>query len=147
DLGEHLGAILDFCYVMVKQEKPALVGYEQPSIFNKTTPATTTKLSCYGPALEKVCHRRRGLGVPVRQINPSKCGMFWNGKGLKGQAKKDETVRRAKLYGFAVRNDDEADAIADFFLMVEFYGTEEQKRFFHQMRTEGDFGVQQKIGF
>lgn len=144
DYGEHLGAIEDFLVHVIETEKPALVGYEQPSVFMKTTPQTIVKLCCYGPALEKICHRRRGLKIPVRQINPSQVKKFWTGKG---NAKKDAMVERANALGFAVTCDDEADALACWFFMVDCYGSDEQKRRFEQMRYEVDMGRQLKAAF
>ncbi|WP_316172107.1 MULTISPECIES: hypothetical protein [unclassified Bradyrhizobium] len=121
-----------------------LVGFEQPSLFIKTTPTTVVKLACYGPALEKQCSKRYGLNIRVRQINPSDVCMFWCGRGMKGQAKKDEFVRIAKLLGFAVSNDDEADAIACWFYMVHCFGSPEERRRFEQMRFEVGMGRAQK---
>jgi Holliday junction resolvasome RuvABC endonuclease subunit len=144
DLGEHLGAIEDWLAHTLSVEKPVLVGYEQPSIFGLTTPQTVVKLCCYGPVLEKLCHRRRGLRIPVRQINPSQVKKFWTGKG---NARKPDMVARAKKLGFDVSVDDEADGLACWFFMLHCYGDDEQKRRFEQMRYEADFGRQQKAAF
>lgn len=144
DLGEHLGAIEDWLARILAAEKPVLVGYEQPSIFGVTTPQTVIKLSCYGPVLEKLCHRRRGLRIPVRQINPSQAKKFWTGKG---NAKKPEMVARAKALGFGVKTDDEADALACWWFMIMCYGDDDQKRRFEQMRYEVEMGRQQKAAF
>ncbi|WP_024341000.1 hypothetical protein [Bradyrhizobium japonicum] len=141
--GRHQANVRAWLRQIIIVEKPALIGYEQPSIFGVTTPATVIKLCSYASTLEEEC-LREGFGIPVRMINPSQVKKFWTGKG---NAKKPDMTLRARNYGFAVGNDDEADAVAMWFWMVQCYGTEAQKRRFEQMRFEVDMGREQARAF
>lgn len=125
------------------EHDPALIGYEQPSVFGTTTPATIIKLCSYASTLEEEC-LKENLDVPVRMVNPSQLKKFFTGKG---NAKKPDMEAAARRYGFMVKNDDEADAIAMWFLMVDLYGNTEQKERFQQMRFEAGMGVAQKVAF
>ncbi len=140
NFGRHQANVRGFLLRTIDRYKPVLIGYEQPSLFSKTTPATMIKLCSYASTVEEVC-LRENLGVPVRQINPSQVKKFWTGKG---NAKKPDMVERARKHGFLVTCDDEADAVADWFWMVHCYGTEDQKRRFEQVRFEVDMGRSQK---
>lgn len=143
NFGRHQANVREWLVNTLRVEKPALVGYEQPSIFGITTPATVIKLCSYASTLEELC-LKENFGVPVRMINPSQLKKFWTGNG---RAKKPEMTARAKALGFAVTCDDEADAVAMWFWMVHCYGSEEQKRRFEQMRFEVDMGRAQKAVF
>lgn len=122
---------------------PVIIGYESPSLFSKTTPATMRKLSAYGGLCEEEC-LRENLNVPVREINPSTLKLFFAGHG---KATKEQMMAAARRYGFKVANDDEADALAMWFYMVEQLGSLEQKRQFQQMQFEAGLGVAQKAKF
>jgi Holliday junction resolvasome RuvABC endonuclease subunit len=141
--GRHQSNVRSAYGGIITRHKPVLIGYEQPSIFGVTTPATVIKLCSYASTLEELC-LKENHGVTVRQANPSQVKKFWTGKG---NAKKPDMVARARALGFAVTNDDEADAIAVWFWMVACYGTDEQKRRFEQMRYEVEMGRQQKAVF
>lgn len=143
NFGRHQANVRTELAQILTVERPALIGYEQPSIFGITTPATVIKLCCYASTIEELC-LKENFNIPVRMINPSQVKKFWTGRG---NAKKPEMVTRARQLGFQVANDDEADAVAQWFFMVHCYGTEEQKRRFEQMRFEVDMGRQQKVAF
>jgi Holliday junction resolvasome RuvABC endonuclease subunit len=143
NFGRHQSNVREWLTTTIIAEKPALIGYEQPSLFGTTTPATVIKLCSYASTLEEIC-LRENLNVPVKMINPSQLKKFWTGKG---NAKKPEMVTRAKALGFAVKVDDEADAIAMWFWMIHCYGSDEQKRRFEQMRFEVDMGRDKKAVF
>jgi Holliday junction resolvasome RuvABC endonuclease subunit len=143
NFGRHQANVREWLGQILVVERPALIGYEQPSVFSKTTPATIIKLCSYASTLEELC-LRENLNIPVRQVNPSQVKKFWTGKG---NAKKPDMEARAKKLGFAVRNDDEADAVAQWFYMVHCYGSEEQIARFEQMRFEVDMGRAQKAVF
>lgn len=143
NFGRHQANARDWLSRLIFSECPAMIGYEQPSIFGITTPATVIKLCSYASTLEELC-LPEAYDVPVRQMNPSQVKKFWTGKG---NAKKPDMVAAARRYGFAVTNDDEADAIAMWFVMVDCYGSDEQKRQFQQMQFEAGLGVAQKAKF
>ena len=117
------------------------VGYEQISLFGKTTPATVMQLCSHVIAAERAA---KAAGVPIRCLNPSQLKKFFTGSG---KAKKEDMKAFAWKYGFRVIVDDEADAIAGFFLIVDVYGTEEQRAVFQQMRFEVGLGRQQREVF
>ena len=143
NFGKHQEQARDWIAAALKIHKPVLVGYEQPSIFGKTTPATTIKLCSYASTLEELC-RPRNFNVRVRQLNPSSMKKYFTDNG---KAKKDLMVKRAWDYGFRVINDDEADAIAAWFVMVECFGSEAQKQRFHDMRFKAGMGVPSPMVF
>jgi Holliday junction resolvasome RuvABC endonuclease subunit len=143
NFGRHQANAREWLHRIISIEKPELVGYEQPSLFGNTTPATVIKLCSYASTIEEVCLKEH-LGVRIKMVNPSQLKKFWTGKG---NAKKPEMVARAKAFGFAVAVDDEADALAMWFFMVDCYGSDEHKRRFEQMRYEVDMGRQQKAVF
>jgi Holliday junction resolvasome RuvABC endonuclease subunit len=142
--GRHQANVRAWLTHVIRRELPvALIGYEQPSIFGVTQPATVIKLCSYASTIEEIC-LRENLNVPVRQINPSQVKKFWTGSG---RAKKPDMVERARKLGFMVDCDDEADALACWYWMIECYGDDAQRRRFEQMRYEVDMGRQQKVAF
>jgi crossover junction endodeoxyribonuclease RuvC len=143
NFGRHQRNVREWLTTVLIREKPVMIAYEQPSLFGITTPATVIKLCSYASTLEELC-LKENFGIAVRQVNPSQLKKFWTGKG---NAKKPQMVERAKALGFAVKVDDEADAVAMWFWMIHCYGTGEQKRRFEQMRFEVDMGRDQKAAF
>lgn len=143
NFGRHQANARRWLRDLIFEHNPVMIGYEQPSLFSKTTPATVRKLSAYCNVLEEEC-LREGFDIPVREINPSTLKLFFTGNG---KAKKDQMVQAAHRYGFKVQNDDEADAVAMWLLMVDHYGTADQKARFHAMRFEAGFGVAQSVKF
>lgn len=143
NFGRHQANARAWLTSLIFEEDPVLIGYEQPSLFGITTPATVIKLCSYASTVEEVC-LRENLDVTIRQINPSSLKKFFTGNG---KAKKPDMVKAAHRYGFKVDNDDEADAVAMFFLMVEHYGSEQDKKLFRQMQFEAGMGVAQKVAF
>lgn len=143
NFGRHQANARDWLARLIFTEQPVLIGYEQPSIFGVTTPATVIKLCSYVSTLEELC-LKEGFDVPVRQVNPSQLKKFFTGNG---RAKKPEMVGAARRYGFAVANDDEADAVGMWWFLVDCYGSDDQKRQFQQMRFEAGMGVAQKAKF
>lgn len=143
NFGRHQANARAWLTSLIFEEDPVLIGYEQPSIFGITTPATVIKLCSYASTLEELC-LHENLNIPVRQINPSNLKKFFTGNG---KAKKPDMVAQARRFGFKVDNDDEADAVAMWFLMASHYGSGEQKKFFQQMQFEAGMGVAQKVAF
>lgn len=143
NFGRHQANVREWLTQILIVERPTLIGYEQPSLFGITTPATVIKLCAYASTIEELC-LKENFDIPVRQINPSQLKKFWTGKG---NAKKDEMVAFAKRYGFMVANHDEADAVAMWFFMLNCYGTEEQKKRVEQMRFEVGMGRAQAVAF
>jgi hypothetical protein len=56
-------------------------------------------------------------------------------------------VAQAKRFGFSVQTDDEADAVAMWFFMIEMRGSPETKDQFRQMQFEAGMGVKQGAKF
>ena len=129
-IGRHQINLRDWINRKLDADQPSYVIFEQPSLFGVTTPTTVRKLTSAVNTLEEICEERR---IRCEQGNPSRIKKFWTGKG---NAKKPEMVAFARRYGFKVRNDDEADALAHWFFAIECHGTSEQKARFQQMRFE-----------
>ena len=141
--GRHNANVRSWLRSTIFEVDPVMIGYESPSIFNKTTPATVRKLSAYCAVLEEEC-LREGFNIPVREVNPSSLKLFFT---RNGKAKKDQMMAAARRLGFRVGNDDEADAVAGWFYMIEQLGSDAQKRHFRQMQFEAGMGVQQRAKF
>jgi crossover junction endodeoxyribonuclease RuvC len=135
DVGRYIGAFDDWLQGTLDFEQPALVIYEAPSIFMKTTPITIEKLVGLAVHTQFVCHRR---SIRARSANPSKVKKFWTGSG---KAKKPEMVARAQRCGFKVQDDNEADAVAVWHWSVKCYGTKEQQDHVDQMLFEAGMGA------
>ena len=88
----------------IEDQKPALIIYEQPSIFAKTTPQTVIKLNGLATHTEFVCHQR---SITVRSANPSQLKKFATGNG---RADKPMMVAAARRRGWKVTDDNQADA-------------------------------------
>lgn len=91
---------------MLDVQKPALVIYESPSLFAKTTPDTVIKLNGLATHTEWVCYRK---GLTVRSANPSSLKKFFAGHG---KATKDDMKAEARRRGWKVSDDNQADACA-----------------------------------
>jgi crossover junction endodeoxyribonuclease RuvC len=143
NVGRHQANARAWQRRMLLEHDPKAVAYEQPSLFGKTTPQTVIKLSCVCSTLEELC-LREAFGKPCFMINPSQLKKFWTGNG---RAKKPDMVAQAKRFGFSVQTDDEADAVAMWFFMIEMRGSPETKDQFRQMRFEAGMGVQQGAKF
>lgn len=141
--GRHNSNIRHWLRAILFDLDPVLIGYESPSIFEKTTPATVRKLSAYCAVVEEEC-LREAHNIPVVEVNPSSLKLFFT---RNGKAKKDHMVAAAHRLGFRVSNDDEADALAGWFFLIEHAGTEEQKKQFRQMQFEAGMGVKQGAKF
>lgn len=106
DVGPFIAAYDVWLRRMLLEQKPALVIYEQPSIFAKTTPDTVIKLNGLATHTEWLCFRS---GVVVRSANPSQLKKFFTGNG---KAKKPDMVAAARRRGWKVTDDNQADACA-----------------------------------
>jgi len=89
---------------MIEEQKPAMIIYEQPSIFAKTTPITVIKLNGLATHTEFVCEKR---SIAVRSANPSQLKKFATGNG---RADKPMMIDAARRRGWKVRDDNAADA-------------------------------------
>lgn len=105
-VGPFIGAFDAWLRRMIEEQKPALIIYEQPSLFAKTTPQTVIKLNGLATHTEFLCDKR---GIPVRSANPSKLKKFFTGNG---KAQKDDMKEAARRRGWLVRDDNQADACA-----------------------------------
>lgn len=143
NFGRHQANVREWLTQILIVERPALIGYEQPSLFGLTTPATVIKLCSYASTLEELCLKEH-FDIPVRQINPSKLKKFWTGKG---NARKEDMIAFARRCGFMVANHDEADSVAMWHFMIDCYGTPDQKKRVDQMRFEVGMGVGQRMAF
>ena len=126
DVGAFISAYNRWLLQTLCDTAPALVIYEQPSIFSKTTPATVIKLNGLASHTELVCHDH----VPrlkYRQVNPSRLKKFWTGNG---RAEKSDMVAMARRYGFAVTDDNQADAVSAWCYAVFCYAAPEHRRRF-----------------
>jgi Holliday junction resolvasome RuvABC endonuclease subunit len=139
--GRFIAAFDDWLNFMLDSCLYDLVVYEAPSLFAKTTPITVEKLNGLATHAQLLCFRR---SIRCRSANASQVKKHFTGKG---NAKKEETVARARSYGFPVDNDNEGDAIAVWHWALECYGTDDQKNLFRQMRFEGGMGVNQRMAF
>jgi crossover junction endodeoxyribonuclease RuvC len=135
EVGRFISAFDDWLQPTLDFEAPALVIYEAPSMFMKTTPATVEKLVGLAVHTQFVCHRR---AIRARSANPSQVKKFWTGSG---KAKKPEMVERAQRCGFRVRDDNEADAVAVWHWSVKCYGTKQQQDDVDQMLFNAGMGV------
>lgn len=135
DVGKYIAAYDDWLCAMLEFEEPAVVIYEAPSIFMKTTPITIEKLVGLATHTQLVCHRR---GIRRYSANPSQVKKHWTGKG---NAKKPDMVARARRCGFKVRDDNEADAIAVWHWGLECFGDDAAKTRVQQMMFDAGMGV------
>lgn len=135
NVGRYIDAFDQWLQPMLDIEAPALVIYEAPSIFMKTTPATVEKLVGLATHTQLACHRR---GIRARSANPSQVKKFWTGSG---KAKKEDMMAAARRCGFKIRDDNEADAVAIWHWAIECFGTAEQKARVQDLRFRGSMGA------
>lgn len=118
--GASPGAILDDFESWLSEHldfvRPAWIFYEAPYLAGSRTinPATVQVLYGLSAILLMHAHRR---GIAIRSVNISQATKHFTGFswGRLGRAeKKAATIRMAKLYGWDVASDDEADALALF---------------------------------
>lgn len=141
DTGKFISAYDDWLNFKLDAILYDLVIFEAPSVFMKTTPVTIEKLVGLVTHTQLVCYRR---GIRRRSANASQVKKHFTGKG---NAKKDETVARARALGFRVTDDNAADAVAVWHWALECYGADDAKARFHAMRFEAGFGVEQSVKF
>jgi hypothetical protein len=91
--------------------EPWMMFYEKPSLFKGTTPITVLKLNGLAFVTEIQAHKRK---LDVREVNVQDITTHFCGKGSPrmGDARKRHTMKIARARGFEVKNDNEADAIA-----------------------------------
>lgn len=106
EVGPFIAAYDRWLRDTLELQKPALVIYEQPSLFAKTNPDTVIKLNGLATHTEWLCFRK---GFAVRSANPSQLKKFFTGSG---RAKKPEMVAEARRRGWKVVDDNQADACA-----------------------------------
>lgn len=123
DVGAFAIAFDGWLSLMMAEHAPEIVVYEQPSIFSKTTPDTIIKLSGLAYHTELICKRE---GARVYMANPSKLKKFFTGHG---KAKKPEMMAVARRYGWAVRDDNQADACAVWAWAVYCFAPDHAGRF------------------
>lgn len=121
EVGPFIAAYDRWLRDTIEIQKPALVIYEQPSLFAKSTPDTVIKLNGLATHTEWLCHRK---GIPVRSANPSRLKKFFTGNG---KAKKDEMVTAARRRGWKVSDDNQADACAVWAWAVYCYAAPEHR--------------------
>ena len=108
DVGRFIGDYDEQLNAAIDLERPDRLVFEAPLMLGggTSTLATTRKLMGLASHTEFVCHRR---GIVCREANVSTVKKFWTGSG---RAKKPDMIAAAQRFGHAVRNDNEADALA-----------------------------------
>jgi Holliday junction resolvasome RuvABC endonuclease subunit len=106
DIGRYLHAHREWLTGFIQVERPTFVVYEAPILAEETTKATVIKLMSLAGVTELIC---RDLQVRCYDTHLSSVKKFLTGTG---RAKKADMEAAARRFGFAVRNDNEADAIA-----------------------------------
>lgn len=122
-IGRYAYAFEDWLTSIIEDRWPTAIIYEQPSTFKQTTPATTIKLNGLAYHTELICYRR---SIGVAKVNPSKLKKFWTGSG---RAQKEDMVRAARARGFAVLDDNVADALAIWVYSALTLAPEHAQRF------------------
>jgi crossover junction endodeoxyribonuclease RuvC len=84
--------------------------FEAPLLPRTTSFKTVTKLHSLAGLTELICHHR---GISCRSAGNNRVKKAWAGHG---RAEKTAMVAQAKAYGFAPADDNEADAIAIWFV-------------------------------
>lgn len=107
--GEDVGSFLDAAFRFFRGQltmiKPEVVVFEAPILPRETSLMTVRKLCSLAGMLEVSC---KWYGVRCEEESLQTVKLFWAGKG---NAKKEDMIAAAELYGFAVKNHDEADAL------------------------------------
>lgn len=98
---------------MLDLESPDFVYFEAPILPKQTTPMTARKLMGLAWEVETACYDREAPRhpIPCREVAGATIKKFLTGSGW---AKKHDMVAAARRYGFAVTDDNQADAIAIF---------------------------------
>ena len=114
DVGRFVAAFDEWLNALIDVEHPELLAFEAPLMLGggQTSITTTRKLMGLASHVEFVCYRR---GIICREGNVSKIKKFWTGSG---RAKKPEMIAAARKWGYRVRDDNQADALALWSYMV-----------------------------
>lgn len=106
DVGRFLFVHREWLTAFIQIEHPAFVVYEAPILPGQTNKATVIKLMSLAGLTELIC---RDLQVRCFEVHLQSVKKFLAGSG---RATKPDMVAAARRFGFDVRNDNEADAIA-----------------------------------
>ena len=116
DIGRFVAAFDDWLGSMLIVEAPDEVVFEAPLMLGGsrgiTNITTTRKLMALASHTEFAAYK---AGVRCMEVNVQKVKKFFAGTGA---AKKPDMVRAAKGYGFAVTDDNQADAFGAWCLRV-----------------------------
>lgn len=123
DVGTFAVAFSEWLTAKLADETPQVVLYEQPSIFSKTTPATLIKLNGLAYDCERICTLHR---VRCYMVNPSRLKKFFAGNG---RAQKQDMIDVARREGWAVQDDNQADACAVWAWGVNCFAPNHARRF------------------
>lgn len=106
DIGSFAVAYEAWLGEQIETHRPELVIFEAPILPQKTQLMTVRKLTGLAYDTERQCRVAR---VMCREGRKSSVNKAFTGSG---KASKDDTIAAARRYGFKVRGDDEADAVA-----------------------------------
>ena len=116
DIGTFVAAFDDWLCSMIAVEGLDELVFEAPLMIGganaKTNITTVRKLMALASHTEFVCHRQ---GVMCREANLATVKKFFAGSG---RAQKPDMIRSAQRYGFAVKDDNQADALGAWCLRV-----------------------------
>jgi crossover junction endodeoxyribonuclease RuvC len=124
DVGRYLLAFDEWFRAMLAVEHPAVVVFEAPIYREgKTAIATARKLMGLASHTEYVCAL---LSVRCSETHIGTIKAFFAGHG---RAEKADMMATARLYGWAPRNDHEADALGIWASAVHHYCPQHAARF------------------
>jgi crossover junction endodeoxyribonuclease RuvC len=106
NIGAFACAYEDWLAARLAADKPELVIFEAPILPQKTQLMTVRKLTGLAFETERLCTRAHIRCLEGRKSTVNKA---FTGSG---RASKDDTMAMARQYGFKVRGEDEADAVA-----------------------------------
>jgi crossover junction endodeoxyribonuclease RuvC len=125
DIGRFLVKFEDWLNDMITVEGPGLVVFEAPILRRGGgNPVVARKLMGLANCVETICYRR---DVRCRQAHLATVKKSFAGSG---RAEKSDMIAMARRWGWAVRNDNEADALGLWQLAVRMAAPEVHKRRF-----------------